>query len=422
MNALSTHVLLIPFVIACVAAGTSFAQATARPSAAEPPPGTSASFAEFDRRARAGEPLSVVFFGGSLTWGANASDPQRTSYRALMGQQLQRTYPKAPFTFTDAAIGGTGSKLGMFRLERDVLSRKPDLVFLEFTANDDLEGKDVETLAGYECLLRELIGRGIPVCQVFLGFKYNFGPDYHPEKLFRYRDHKKLAEAYHTAVGDAMPHVQKLIADGTHKLETIWPFDAAHPDDLGYQLFFEAVRDGFEQAVKDKRVCVAPEKPVFSDEYRARKRIRLVDQPIPEGWRRAKTFRTSLWFDGLSSRWMDDVLTCDVKDKAAVKPIRMEFSGTMVGVFGEMDENGLSFRVLIDGKSVLYQENAKAEPTESWPANTKRFGGGRLFFWRVLSEKLRPGKHALEIQPVFEEGAAKGQLRIESVCAAGKDQ
>ena len=94
--------------------------------------------------------MSVVFFGGSLTWGANASDPQRTSYRALMGDYLRAKYPKTPFVFHDAAIGGTGSKLGMFRLERDVLSRKPDLVFLDFSANDDQVGTDIQTLASYE--------------------------------------------------------------------------------------------------------------------------------------------------------------------------------------------------------------------------------------------------------------------------------
>ena len=33
----------------------------------------SPDFADFDRRARSGERLSVVFFGASLTWGANAS-------------------------------------------------------------------------------------------------------------------------------------------------------------------------------------------------------------------------------------------------------------------------------------------------------------------------------------------------------------
>jgi len=64
------------------------------------------SFADFDCRARAGERLCVAFFGGSLTWGANASDPQRTSYRALCGQQLEAHYPRARFRFVDAAIGG----------------------------------------------------------------------------------------------------------------------------------------------------------------------------------------------------------------------------------------------------------------------------------------------------------------------------
>ena len=36
------------------------------------------SVAGFIRRAEAGERLNVVWFGGSLTWGANASDPNRT--------------------------------------------------------------------------------------------------------------------------------------------------------------------------------------------------------------------------------------------------------------------------------------------------------------------------------------------------------
>ena len=65
-------------------------------------------FAEFDRRAKAGERLTVVFFGASLTWGANATDPLLTSYRAVMANRLEQKYPAAHFTFRDGAIGGTG--------------------------------------------------------------------------------------------------------------------------------------------------------------------------------------------------------------------------------------------------------------------------------------------------------------------------
>src|SRR5690606_11832317 len=60
-----------------------------------------ADFGEFDRRGRAGESLSVVFLGGSLTWGAQATDPQLTSYRALVSRRLETRYPQTRFRFWD---------------------------------------------------------------------------------------------------------------------------------------------------------------------------------------------------------------------------------------------------------------------------------------------------------------------------------
>jgi len=42
------------------------------------------SCAEFDARVKARERINVVFFGASLTWGANASDPAETSHRGGM--------------------------------------------------------------------------------------------------------------------------------------------------------------------------------------------------------------------------------------------------------------------------------------------------------------------------------------------------
>jgi len=193
-----------------------------------------------------------------LSWGANASDPQTTSYRGLMMQYLRTKYPKTSFAFWDATIGGTGSGLGIFRTDRDVLVHKPDLVFLDFTANDGLENTNVGPLKTYESLLRRLIGQGIPVEQVIMGFKYNFGTQYNPDHTPRRTDHIKLSDAYHTAMGDCFPYVQQKLTDGTCDIKTLWPFDQAHPDDPGYQLFFESARDGYEKAIADKRVCRRP--------------------------------------------------------------------------------------------------------------------------------------------------------------------
>ncbi|HUT10471.1 MAG TPA: SGNH/GDSL hydrolase family protein [Armatimonadota bacterium] len=379
---------------------------------------TTASFAEFDRKAKAGEPLTVVFFGGSLTWGANASDPQLTSYRALMGRYLQERYPKCPFTLRDAAIGGTGSDLGMFRLERDVLAAKPDLVFLDFTANDGIDEKDPKNLVSYETILRTLIGRGIPVEQVFFGFKWHFAKDAKPGLAVLRTAHIELANAYHTGQGDLHPVMKKAIAGGTD-IDALWPFDQAHPDDAGYAVFYDAVRQGFQQAVAEGRVCTVPKTPLYG-EYRNRSRIRLVKTPLPQGWSRAMTYRTSLWFDGLSSRWMDDVALCDAKHAGAIEPLRIKFEGTFVGLFGEANQDGLAARIRIDGKPhpyVRYQGD-KAIEEEVWPLHMPH-GNGNLFLWRPISRELAPGKHVLEIVPLLPKGAKKGQLRLESICVAG---
>lgn len=404
--------LLLKVILATSMTIASLSTARATPA--------STSFADFDARAKAGEPLSVAFLGGSLTFGANSSDPLTTSYRGLMAEYLRQKYPKSSFTFHDAAIGGTGSTLGMFRLERDVLAHKPDLVFLDFTINDNIYESSPKRLASYEILLREMIGRGIPVEVITMGDKKTAAPDFDVKTLGTYQEHLKLIEAYGTAHGDTLPRLKAVAAQGKEALDVLYPFDGIHPDDPGYHLFFEAARDGFEKGVKDKASPHVPATPVFSDEYATRERIRLIDLPLPAGWKRSKTYRTSLWFDGLSSRWMGDVILCDIKNKADVQPLRVEFEGTFVALFGEANQDGLGFHVLIDGQPLLYTSDKKdVPPSELWPFDTSRFGVGNLFKFQVLTDNLKPGRHTLEIRPEFPADAKKGQLRIESICVAG---
>ena len=45
------------------------------------------SVASFCERAEKGERLTVAFLGGSLSWGANATDPNKASWRALVGRR-----------------------------------------------------------------------------------------------------------------------------------------------------------------------------------------------------------------------------------------------------------------------------------------------------------------------------------------------
>ncbi len=380
---------------------------------------TDLSIQKIHEKALRKEPIRVVFFGGSLTWGANASNPQTTSYRGLMMRWLQDQYPGTPFIFHDAAIGGTGSQLGLFRMERDVLSQKPDLVFLDFTVNDGFDDTDLQPLATYERIVRELLARNIMVVPVFMMFKWHAEKPDAPLPA-RMLAHLKLMEAYNLPYADTLATVWAAVKKGA-KPEDLWPFDGAHPGDGGYQLFFEAVRDRFEKGTTESEVVLIPEETVYPDLYPKFTRRVLVDHPLPEGWTREKTYRTSLWFDGMSSRWMGDVACAPATNKPGA--LEVEFEGSMVGIFGE--RNGLAPAIKVWVDDVLIKDPKADAGVDTWAMDTSKFsapkkGSGNLFGWTLLAKDLADGKHILRIEPQWEGANPDAELRIESVCSAGR--
>ncbi len=72
--------------------------------------------------------VKVAYLGGSIT--------EQPGWRPKTLAYFQKTYPDANFSEINAAIGGTGSDLGVYRLKHDVLDGKPDLLFVEFATND----------------------------------------------------------------------------------------------------------------------------------------------------------------------------------------------------------------------------------------------------------------------------------------------
>jgi lysophospholipase L1-like esterase len=426
-------------LVACMSSCAVFAGAGHMALSAEPGqedrvtplgelPAAEPSFAEFDRKAKAGERLSVVFFGASLTWGANASDPQLTSYRALIGQRLEEAYPQAHFKFWDAAIGGTNSQLGVFRFDRDVLRRRPDLVFLDFSANDGIYSATPETLACYESLVRRIIlDARAPVVQVIFPFKWDVAKGT-TDGMLRRDAHLAIAEAYHTAVGDAIELAQQRVQAGSTTIDRIWPVDGVHPCDEGYRLFADAAWDAFRQAVRERRRPAAPDKMLHAPTYMTNARVRLAaSQHLPAGWQVGKPKVVSAFFDMLMSRWLDDVIVAsnkpaDANDGKREQPTRLcfKFRGSMVMLLGESTPQSGKFRVYLDGKHVPHKSaDGKQEFPEFDAAAFATRVGGNAYLVQVLAEGLDLEKeHTLEIEPVFDDNVDQ-ELRLESICIAG---
>lgn len=384
------------------------------------PKNRAADFAALEKRARAGEKLNVIFFGASLTWGANASDPTLTSYRAQVARRFEAAYPKAHFKFWDAAIGGTGSQLGVFRLERDVLGRSPDLVFLDFSANDDIYSADEETLASYESLVRRLVLRGVPVVQVIFPFKWNIKTG-EMAKMKRREAHLQISRAYNTAVGDAIALISARVESGQANVEELWPFDGAHPDDNGYALFAEAAWQGFQDGIKKRTVCRAPSTLLHAPTYMTWKRARISQLgPLPAGWRVGTVSRTSAFFDFLMSRWLDDsvIASTDSAATSEVQRLRFQFNGSTVMIFGESTPQSGQYRVYLDGQLIERTLNGKTQ-SEFDPGAFAKLIGGNGHHAQLITTGLATDKtHNLEIEPIFTQ-SSKQELRLESICVAG---
>jgi lysophospholipase L1-like esterase len=82
----------------------------------------------FGKAAQSGARLKVAYLGGSIT--------AQNGWRVKSLAHLHQLFPEARFSEINAAIGGTGSDLGVFRVKQDVLDHQPDLLFVEFAVND----------------------------------------------------------------------------------------------------------------------------------------------------------------------------------------------------------------------------------------------------------------------------------------------
>ena len=116
-------------------------------------PGNTARLADAMKRAQAGEKITIGTIGGSITQGTAASTTdERYAHRAL--QWWAKTFPKAQLDFVNAGIGATDSYIGVHRVDADLLSKKPDVVIVEFSVNDTDAALNLQT---YDSLVRKIL-------------------------------------------------------------------------------------------------------------------------------------------------------------------------------------------------------------------------------------------------------------------------
>ena len=96
------------------------------------------------------KPLNIGFIGGSITQQGQYTTPLMTSLNTF----LRQDNPDRQIKYNVEGVGGTGSDLGLYRLEKDIISTNPDIVFIEFAVNDAGSSVAQQTMEG---MIRKLM-------------------------------------------------------------------------------------------------------------------------------------------------------------------------------------------------------------------------------------------------------------------------
>lgn len=334
------------------------------------------SFGVSGRKLTVGESVTIVFFGGSITWGGNATDIDQGSYRARTTQWFRQQYPQSRITSINAGIGGTGSDLGVFRCQSDVLVHQPDLVFVEFAVNDG-GMEDEKSMQTFEGVLRQLLlAPSHPdVCVVYTIRKSDMAAWHAGQLSARAQTQQRLVEYYD------LPSVSmaKGIADAVCCQQATWEElmnDDVHPLDAGHALYTQVLTESLASLFDQKSTNPAAlPKPLVSDRY-----VSSTMQALPRnvsGWTWIDLENKGGWecFDGLL-----------MADKPGTE-LTLTFNGQLVGLYYQLgpDTGNLHYRIDDDPEQLL-------EPFDKYAAKCTRPQ------YRILDDKLPDGPHTITLR------------------------
>lgn len=339
------------------------------------------------QKAHKGEKVTVAVIGGSITAGASATMPEKR-YANRVVQWWRDKFPQAKIEFVNAGVGATGSHYGTLRAQRDLLSRQPDFVVVEYGVNDGNTQAFAETLEG---LLRQILRQPQKPALMMLFMRHRGGANSQEWQ-------SKLGYHYGLPMVSFRDAVQPEIADGRLKEEDVMA-DDVHPNDRGHELaagivtrYLNEVLKAFPDGAKASAVKALPA-PLFTDVF---EHVRFYD-----GANLKPTENKGWIFDAPSGSWIaktpGSVLKCEVEG-TLIEAVTFRIKGPM-------------------GRARVQVDDRLPVTLEGWFDAT--WGG--FIPVDIVARDLKPGKHQVQIEVLPDKAAESTghEFRLFGLGAAG---
>jgi len=345
----------------------------------------------------AGEDITIVYFGGSITVGAithpthgvnrdgeaydyrDEQDPEKFGWRARSFNSLREEYEKRPgqFHMVNAAVGATDSELGAYRLARHVLVYSPDLLFIEFAINDNgvgLLSDNPEAESSIYRTLSSIVSRARAANpNLAILVPVSTARDLDPTKHVGFQParahHMRFAEIFHIPYVDIHSVFYNSPLPEGATVENVFdgPDTAGcrvHPSPRGHEAYAAGVCRVLDDLLTRHRFAFKePRRETWFEPYPRNPRFLLATElPAGEGW--------SLQ-DGTAFRYFATHVCRDTKILFTDQPgarFQMDFRGSSVYLWGQQHYPGLGdisgrLSVRIDGteRAVFTDESPRKD-------------------------------------------------------------
>jgi hypothetical protein len=337
-----------------------------------------------------GESIRVAYLGGSIT--------AQSGWRVYSLEWMKEKFPQAKFEEIHAAIGGTGSNFGVFRLHEHVLQFKPDLLFVEFAVNDD--GADADRIVrAMEGIVRQTWEDNpyVDICFVYT-IKGDFLETETNGQLPKSAQAmEKVADKYGIPSVNFGFEVAQQVKEGklifanpdSKEINGVPVFcpDRVHPYvETGHKIYKSVLARSFETIKKEKTAKAKKHKlpkPIDSEYFSDTRMLDFTNAELSNNWEIIPV-KEDERFNGFG-RFLNQVgRACNTGETIAV-----HFKGKAIGVYDIMGPDAGKVAVEIDG-----------EPRDTLSRFDKYCTYRRMNF--VIIDKLEDKEHQVVFKVIAE--------------------
>ncbi|MDR3709869.1 MAG: GDSL-type esterase/lipase family protein [Capsulimonadaceae bacterium] len=348
-------------------------------------PGDTGRLGRVFARANAGQPIVVLFVGGSITEGAKATIPANR-YVNRVGEWWKARFPKSQVTVVNAGIGATGSDYGCFRFQRDIAGKNPDVVFVDFAVNDS---QSATSQATYEGIIRQLLSLPKQPAVVSLFMMHQSGSN-------NQKAESEIGKYYGLPMLSYRDAIWPEIQSGIAKYED-YQADQVHPNDNGHAYVAALVAhylDSVTASANASSIITPLPAPLHSDlyQYASLYEARSIQPAKSDGWTLSSE-NGGFW----TTSQPGSVFECVVEGQS-VSVVTWRIKGAM-------------------GRASARVDDQPAKIIDGWFDQT--WGGYRPI--TLLADGLAPGKHTVHVELLDQkdEGSTGYEFRILAIGTAG---